>query len=108
VHPGTQDPEAQVGPDTWIMEIRTYLKDNILPDDNASADWIARLANRYTLVEGDLYRRGANRILMRCISQEEGYELLAEVHGGKCGNHASFHTLVSKAFRYEFYWPTAL
>jgi hypothetical protein len=21
VHPGTQDPEAQVSPDTWIMEI---------------------------------------------------------------------------------------
>jgi hypothetical protein len=26
VHPGAQDPEAQVGPDTWIMEIWTYLK----------------------------------------------------------------------------------
>jgi hypothetical protein len=54
-HPNTQDSEALVGPDTWIMEIRTYLKDNILLDDSASADWIARLAKRYTLVEGDLY-----------------------------------------------------
>jgi hypothetical protein len=44
VHPGTQDPEAQVSPDTWITEIQTYLKDNILPDDSASTDWIARLA----------------------------------------------------------------
>jgi hypothetical protein len=50
-----QDPEAQVGPDTWITEIRTYLKDNILPDDMASADRIAHLAKRYALVEGDLY-----------------------------------------------------
>jgi hypothetical protein len=39
-----QDPEAQASPDTWITEIRTYLKDNILPDDKASADRIARLA----------------------------------------------------------------
>jgi hypothetical protein len=55
VHPGVQDPEAQVSPDIWITEIRTYLKDNILPDDSGSADQIARLAKRYTLVEGDLY-----------------------------------------------------
>jgi hypothetical protein len=108
VHPGAQDPEAQASPDTWIMEIWTYLKDNILPDDMTSTDWIARLAKRYTLVEGDLYRCGANGVLMRCITQEEGCELLAKVHGGECGNHASSCTLARKAFRHRFYWPTAL
>jgi hypothetical protein len=108
VYPGVQDPEAQAGPDTWIMEIQTYLKDNILPDDMASADRIVHLAKRYTLVEGDLYRRGANGILMRCITREEGCDLLAYVHGGECGNHASSRTLVGKAFRHRFYWPTAL
>jgi hypothetical protein len=54
MHPGAQDLEPQVGSDTWITEIRTYLKDNILPDDSASADWIAHVAKRYTPVEGDL------------------------------------------------------
>jgi hypothetical protein len=52
MHPGAQDPEAQASGDTWIMEIRTYLKDNILPGVMASTDRIARLAKRYTLVEG--------------------------------------------------------
>jgi hypothetical protein len=108
VYPGAQDLEAQVGPDTWITEIQAYLKDNILPDDMASADRIARLAKRYTLVEGDLYRHGANGILMRCITREEGCELLAEVHEGECGNYASSHMLVDKAFRHGFYWPTTL
>jgi hypothetical protein len=55
VHPSAQDLEAQVGLDTWITEIRTYLKDNILPNDSASIDWISRLAKRYTMGEGDLY-----------------------------------------------------
>jgi hypothetical protein len=68
VHPGAQDPKAQADPDIWITEIQTYLKDNILPDDMASADRIARLAKRYTLVEGDLYRRGVNGVLMWCIT----------------------------------------
>jgi len=34
--------------------------------------------------------------------------LLAEIHGGECGNHSSSRTLVGKAFRHGFYWPTAL
>jgi hypothetical protein len=67
-----------------------------------------RLAKRYTVVEGDLYRRGANDILMRCITQEEGRELLTEIHGGECGSHSSSRTLVGKAFRHGFYWSTAL
>jgi transposase InsO family protein len=77
------------------------LKDNILPDECASADRIVRLAKRYTLVEGDLYRHGTNGILMWCITQEE-------VHGGECGNHTSSHMLVGKAFLHGFYWPTTL
>jgi hypothetical protein len=108
VQHSAQDPKAQVGLDTWIMEIQTYSKDNILPDDMPSIDRISHLSKRYTLVEGDLYRRCANGILMRCITQEEGYVLLAEVHGGECRNHASSCTLVGKAFQHGFYWPIAL
>jgi hypothetical protein len=33
---------------------------------------------------------------------------LEEIHMGVCGNHTSSSTLVSKAFRRAFYWPTAL
>jgi transposase InsO family protein len=84
------------------------LKDNILPDDMTSADRITRLARRYTLVEGNLYRRGANGVPMRCITREEGCELLVDAHGGKCGNYASSYTLVGKAFRHRFYCPTTL
>jgi hypothetical protein len=38
--------EPAKGPDTWITEIQTYMKDNILPDDVPSADGIAHLAKR--------------------------------------------------------------
>jgi hypothetical protein len=99
---------AQSGPDAWISEIWDYLKENILPKDLVSTERIVQLAKRYTVVEGDLYRCGANDILMRCITQEEGRELLAEIHGGECRSHSSSHTLVGKAFRHGFYWPTAL
>jgi hypothetical protein len=67
-----------------------------------------RLAKCYTVVEGDLYRHGANGILMRCITQEEGRELLTEIHRGECGSHSASRTLVGKAFWHGFYWPTSL
>jgi hypothetical protein len=96
------------GPDARISEIRDYLKDNILPEDHVSAKRIVRLAKRYVVVEEDLYHRGANSILMRCITQKEGCDLLTDIHGGECGSHSSSRTLVGKAFWHGFCWPTAL
>jgi hypothetical protein len=84
------------------------MKDNILPYDTASTDRITYLAKRYTMVEGDLYWRGTNGILMRFTTREDGYSLLVEVHGGECRNHASSGTLVGKSFWHSFYWPTTL
>jgi hypothetical protein len=107
-YPLVPQPVSQSGPNAWVSEIRDYLKENILPEDHVSVERIVRLAKRYTVVEGDLYRRGTNGILMQCITQEEGHELLMEIHGGECGSHSSSRTLVGKAFRHGFYWPTAL
>jgi hypothetical protein len=43
-------------------------------------------------------------VLMKCVTQEVGIELLEEIHSGTCGNHAASRTLVGKAFRAGFYW----
>jgi hypothetical protein len=45
---------------------------------------------------------------MKCVPREEGKGILEEINKGVCCNHASSRTLVSKAFRRAFYWPTAL
>jgi hypothetical protein len=45
---------------------------------------------------------------MKCILRSEGLELLQEIHGGECGNHAASANLVGKAYRSGFYWPTAM
>jgi hypothetical protein len=37
-------------------------------------------------------------VLMKCITQEAGIELLEEIHSGTCSNHAASRTLVGKAF----------
>jgi hypothetical protein len=45
---------------------------------------------------------------MWCILGDQGWELLHEIHAGTCGHHAGPRTLVGKAFRQGFYWPTAV
>jgi hypothetical protein len=73
------------------------------------AEQLIRRAKSYVLVGDKLYRRGASSgVLMKCIPRQEGKDILEEIHKGVYGNHASSRTLVSKAFRRAFYWPTAL
>ena len=49
----------------WINEIRGSLKENFLPRDDASAETIARQSKRYAIVDGDLYRRGTDDVLLK-------------------------------------------
>ena len=69
---------------------------------------MARQATAYCVKDGELYRKRPNDVSLRCISREQGKELLEDIHGGDCGHHSSSRTLVGKAFRTGFYWPTAL
>jgi transposase InsO family protein len=43
---------------------------------------------------------------MKCIHSAIGKKMLDEIHAGQCGEHAASRTLVGKAFRSGFYWPT--
>src|SRR5947207_4413046 len=94
--------------ESWIQPIRAYLCGQAAPEDDATAEKVARQAKRYALVDGHLYHRGANGTLLKCITREEGSTLLSDIHEGECGSHHSYRTLVGKAFRQGFYWPTAL
>jgi hypothetical protein len=35
-------------------------------------------------------------------------DILREIHEGVCGNHAASRTLVGKAYKADFWWPTAV
>jgi hypothetical protein len=69
---------------------------------------ITHRAKAFVLIGDELYKRGAAGILMRCILGDQGREPLQEIHVGACGHHAATRTLVGKAFRQGFYWPTVV
>jgi hypothetical protein len=93
----------------WRQPFIDYLSEQKVPSDKNLAEQLIRRAKCYVPVGDKLYRRGtSSRVLMKCVPREEGKGILEEIHKGFCGNHASSRTLVSKAFRRAFYWPTAL
>jgi ribonuclease HI len=86
-----------------------YLSEQKVPLNKNLAEQLIRRAKFYVLVGDKLYRWGAySGVLMKCVPREEGKGILEEIHKGICDNQASTRTLVSKAFRRAFYWPTAL
>jgi ribonuclease HI len=93
----------------WRQPFIDYLSEQKVPSEKNLAEQIICRAKSYVLIGDKLYRRGASsRVLMKCVPRQEGKDILEEIHKGVCGNHASSRTLVSKAFRRAFYWPTAL
>jgi hypothetical protein len=61
------------------------------------------------VVEGKLWCKNAKaKVLMKCIEQEDSIKLLEEIHSDTYGNHATSRTLVGKAFRVGFYWPSTV
>jgi hypothetical protein len=98
--------QPESDPNEWREPIIRYIKNEEEPDDKAAAERIARQWAHYTLIEGLLYRRGAAGVLMKCIHSATGKQLLDEIHAKQCRVHAASRTLVGKAFRSSFYWPT--
>ena len=42
----------------------------------------------------------------KCVDEDEAKYILAKIHEGICGDHASPRSLVSKVIRTGYFWPT--
>jgi hypothetical protein len=112
---GPQQPDREVmmlGED-WREAYIDFIWDQRLPAGmdarSTEAAYVMCRSKGFVLVNSKLYRRGAcSGVLMKCVTKEDGYDILWEIHEGVCGNHAASITLVGKAFRAGFWWPTTV
>ena len=106
------DPETQLvavlhaTPD-WTVPYLAYLNRGELPEDELFARQIVRRSKSMVVHNGELHRSSVSGVFQRCVSPEEGQEILLEIHEGDCTHHAGSKSLVAKAFRHGFYWLTA-
>jgi hypothetical protein len=87
----------------WMNPIRMFLSNQPLSDDDAEVKRITRKAKMYHLIDGVLYRQGANSMTMWCISREEDIQLLQDIHSGACVSYSSWRSIIGKTFMHDFY-----
>jgi hypothetical protein len=97
----------------WRETFINFIQDQRLPAGidarSAEAARVMRRSKGFVLVDSKLYRRGARSgVLMKCVTKEDGYDILREIHEGVCGYHAASRTLVGNAYRAGFWWLTAV
>ena len=92
----------------WRTSLLAYLLEEVLPPERTKARQIARRAKTFVAINDELYKPSPSGVLMKFIPTNQGKQLLLEVHAGIYGHHAALRSLVGKAFRQGFYWPTAL
>jgi hypothetical protein len=107
--PGSRDVLMAEAEDDWCLDFITYIVEKHVPEDKVERENVIRRSANYVVISTELYRSSAsNGVLMKCILRSEGLQLLQEIHGGECGNHAASANLVGKNIRSGFYRPTAL
>lgn len=89
----------------WKKEILEYLKHEILLADKSKARKFRMQAARYTLVIGELYRRGFSSPLLKCLDRDQA-NYICELHEGVCSLYSKERTMTNRVLRADYYWST--
>jgi ribonuclease HI len=92
----------------WRAPIIAFLRGHYEPVETHELKRMQARAKGYILKDDVLFKLGVCAPLLKCISQDQGIELMGEIHGGMCGSHIAARALAGKAFRKGFYWPMAI
>jgi ribonuclease HI len=87
----------------WRTKIISFLQGNCLSCDEAYNKRMEARTRPYVIIEGELYKHGVCSPLLKCLSRNEGMELMKEIHAGLCGSHIGSRPLLGKVFRQGFY-----
>ena len=64
---------------------------------------MAKKVSYYTIIEGQLYRRGLSQLLFECLSPDKISFVFEEVYEGSCGHHLGEKELAMKVLRVGYY-----
>ncbi|GJU89091.1 reverse transcriptase domain-containing protein [Tanacetum coccineum] len=81
-------------------------KQETLPADMKKARAIRRKSWRFAVINGILYKKSFLGPWLRCVGPLQANYVLREIHEGSCSMHAGTRSVVAKALRTGYYWPT--
>ncbi|XP_013608052.1 PREDICTED: uncharacterized protein LOC106314775 [Brassica oleracea var. oleracea] len=104
--PPSEEVSAVEEGETWMTPLIRFLEADTLPEDRSEARKIKKQTARYCISQEKLYRRSFFGPYLRCVTPREAARILVELHEGDCGPHSSGRSLVLRARRAGYYWPT--
>ncbi|XP_033139102.1 uncharacterized protein LOC117130186 [Brassica rapa] len=93
------------GPD-WRTEFIDYLSRGDLPTEKWAARRLKTRSAHYVVLDDELHRWTASKVLLKCIHGDETARVMAETHEGAGGNHSGGRALAIKVRSLGFFWPT--
>src|SRR3954451_12984001 len=78
--------EVMIVTPLWTQPYLDYLLHQKLPADETLTRQIVRRSKSYIMLDNQLYKRSAARLFQKCVSQQDGIEILREIHLGYCGH----------------------
>ncbi|GJY03018.1 reverse transcriptase domain-containing protein [Tanacetum coccineum] len=92
--------------DTWMTPIFEYLTKETLPADVKKERAVRCKSQRFAVINGILYKKSFLEPWLRCVGPLQANYVLREIHEGSCSMHAGTQSVVAKALRTGYYWPT--
>ena len=78
-----------IAPDSWYRDLVHYLQTGSLPEHwNSKKRRALRLKSAsYQIIEGILFKKNYDRVLLRCLEKEDAKKVMTELHDGPAGGH---------------------
>jgi hypothetical protein len=95
---------SDLAEDDWRKEISDYLEN---PSRKVSRK-LRYKAIKFVLLDGRLYYKSMDGVLLQCLGQEEAKRMMSEVHDGLCGANQSAYRMKWVIRKTRCYWSTML
>jgi hypothetical protein len=95
---------SDLAEDDWRKEIVDYLENPSLKDSRN----LRYKAIKFVLLDGRLFYKSLDGVLLQCLGQEEAKKMMSEVHDGLCGVHQYAYRMKWVIRHTGCYWLTML
>jgi ribonuclease HI len=95
---------SDLAEDDWRKETVDYLEN---PSQKVSRK-LRYKAIKFVLLDGHLYYKSLDGVLLQCLGQDEAKKMMSEEHDGLCGAHQSAYRMKWVIRQSGCYWPTML
>ena len=90
----------------WMDPIIYYISTEELPSEKDKAHKVQVQSGRFSLIDGQLFKRSLGDPYLKCLTLEQSHYVLAKLHEGICENHLGGRTLAHRAHTQGYDWST--